>query len=625
MLTKYKESDNTIQILNDFPDGIIVLSKDGKTEFANKQAIQLLGGKEDVLYDQNLGIPLDLHHSIELDLVSHSKNQPLVAELKMAKTKWNGEDSYIASLRDITDEKNEQDIIETVFQAFSVLQEGFFICNDSGAIIYANPAFEKITGYSRKDIYGKSPSFLKSGVHTEEFYDDFYSKLTKEGEWSGIIWNKRANGEVYPENLSISSIYKEEGTVKFYVAIFTDVTEYMETSEKLKKSHQEALESDKKKTEFLSKASHEIRAPMSGIIGYSELLAETNLTTEQREYLEVIRSSSKSLLNMINELLDISKLQSNKKTQAVSVFSIRDLVQELYKFFKVHTAKKPVVLGHHFSGNIPEWVEGEKEPLRQVLTNLLSNAFKFTESGRISFGVDLVDDLDDIIKIHFSVTDTGVGVEERYIHKIFDPFFQVENVKQDPRLGSGSGLGLAIVKSIVEKNGGSIQFESEIGKGTKVKFSFVLKKTDKQGEAVEILKQNSIRLEKWKNRGRSLSVLLAEDNYPNQMYIKRMLEKNNIFVVLASTGEQVLHRIRDKEFDAILMDIRMPKLNGIDATKEIRKMKDKKISQIPIIALTGLTSEEERISCKEAGMNGFLMKPIEAEKLIFEILKHVFP
>jgi CheY-like chemotaxis protein len=328
---------------------------------------------------------------------------------------------------------------------------------------------------------------------------------------------------------------------------------------------------------------------------------------------------------MINEVLDISRLQSGKSISSVSVFSLRELVQELYRFFKIHTLKKDIILGYYFSDKVPNWLEGEKEPLRQVLTNLLSNAFKFTRYGKINFGVDSVENSEDSVKIHFTVSDTGIGIDADSLSKVFDPFFQVESVMQDQYVGSGSGLGLTIVKSIVEKNGGEIWIESEVGVGTKVHFSFVARKTSKMGRAAEIIKENSERLEKWNNQGRPLSILLAEDNYPNQMYIKRILEKKNINVTVASNGGQVLERVREKDFDVILMDIRMPKMDGLEAAKRIRAMENPRKSQVPIIALTGLSSDEERESCKQAGMDGFITKPIEIDHLIYEILRYVFP
>lgn len=617
--------DKYARILEDLPDGVVVVDHEGVAKFANSSAIQMFGGEPSFIINQKIGLPLDYDHSLELDLLTQSNGHPIIAEIKLAKTEWEGSEAFVACLRDVTAKREQQEVIETVFQAFTVLQEGFFICNSEGKIIYANPAFEKITGYNRKEILGKTPAFLKSGVHNEEFYAEFYKKLANEGEWHGIIWNRRANGQIYPEKLHVTTVLTETGGVKYYVALFSDATDVYYKEEELRKSRDQAIQAEKKKSEFLSRASHEIRAPMSGIIGYSELLAETNLTTEQREYLEVIRSSAKSLLNLINEVLDISRLQSGRTLSKISVFSLRELMQELHRFFKVHTLKKDIVLGYYFSDKIPDWLEGEKEPLRQVLTNLLSNAFKFTRYGKINFGVDKVEDLGEEVLIHFTVSDTGIGIEPEHLEKVFEPFYQVESIMQDQYAGSSSGLGLTIVKAIVEKNGGKVQIESIHGEGTKVHFSFKARKTGKVGQTAQMIKENEERLEKWKNRGRSLSVLLAEDNYPNQMYIKRILEKRSIFVTVASNGDQVLERLKEKDFDVILMDIRMPKMDGLEATRRIRAMSDPKKSRIPIIALTGLTSEEERTICQEAGMDGFLVKPVEIDLLIYEILRFVFP
>jgi PAS domain S-box-containing protein len=617
------KNEQMIDLINSIPDGILVLDSMGIAKFANQSAIHMFGGNSDDVINQELGLPVDQFHVSELDIVTNA-NSVSIAEMRIKEIIWEGKKAFIASLRDVTAKRQEQEIIEAVFDAFGAMNEGFFICNSQGKIAYANSSFERITGYKRSEIFGKSPSFLKSGIHTEDFFQKFWKQIEEEGQWQGIIWNKRQSGEIYPENLTVNTI-KKDGKVHYYIAVFSDFTEGFKYTEELNKLRNETIDSEKKKSAFISRASHEIRTPMSGIIGYTELLSDTSLSMEQREYIEVIRTSSKSLLTMINEILDLSKLESGKNLSFNTVFSIRELIQELYQIFKLHTVKRDIVLGNYFSCKIPDWVEGEKEPLRQILTNLLSNAFKFTKSGKISFGIDSIEDQGSNLKLQITVSDTGLGIDDAFKSKIFEPFFRLESAQKDAGTISGTGLGLTIVSSILEKNGGKISINSILGKGSNFTFTYLVKKQDTQSKSTQWVKMGESRMERWKNTGRSLNVLVVEDNLSNQMYVKRVLEKKSIFVGVASNGKETLEKINLKNYDVILMDVRMPIMDGFETTEKIRSSSNPKIKNIPIIGLTGISSEEEKDKCQKVGMNSFIMKPAESELLIFEILKFVFP
>ncbi len=617
------KNEQMVELINLIPDGILVLDSMGIAKFANQSAIHMFGGNSEDVINQELGLPVDKLHVSELDIVTNA-NSVSIAEMRVKEILWEGKKAFIASLRDVTAKRQEQEIIEAVFDAFGAMNEGFFICNNQGKITYANSSFERITGYKRSEIFGKSPSFLKSGIHTEEFFQKFWKQIDEEGQWQGIIWNKRQSGEIYPENLTVNTI-KKDGKIHYYIAVFSDFTEGFKYTEELNKLRNETIDSEKKKSAFISRASHEIRTPMSGIIGYTELLADTSLSMEQREYLEVIRTSSKSLLTMINEILDLSKLESGKNLSFNTVFSIRELIQELYQIFKLHTVNRDIVLGNYFSCKIPDWVEGEKEPLRQILTNLLSNAFKFTKSGKISFGIDSIEDLGSNLKIQISVSDTGIGIDDSSKVKIFEPFFRSESAQKDAGTISGTGLGLTIVSSILKKNGGKITVDSTLGKGSCFRFTYLVKKQDIQSKSTQWVKMGESRMERWKNTGRSLNVLIVEDNLSNQMYVKRVLEKKSFFVGVASNGKEALEKIDQKNYDVILMDVRMPIMDGFETTEKIRSSSNSKIKNIPIIGLTGISSEEEKNKCQKVGMNSFIMKPAESELLIFEILKFVFP
>lgn len=625
MENKLINKENIEYVVDSIPDGILVLNSSGVAKYANKSAITLFGGDPSFIINQELGLPLDQKSTSDLDIITNP-HSPKIAEMRIQKMNLNGEEAYVASLRDVTLKRREQELIESVFNAFGAMNEGFFICDSEGKIFFANEAFERITGYKRSQVIGRNPNFLRSGVHTDEFYDNFYGKLKEEGEWQGIIWNKRFNGEIYPENMTVTTLMKD-GRIDNYIAVFSDFTEGYKFHEELNRLKQEAIQSNHKKAKFISQASYEIRTPISEILGYTELVAVSPLTMEQKEYIEVIRSSSKSLINIVNDILEVSKIESGMSYSHFSIFSIKELIQEIYQFFRVHTVRKDLVLGNYFTGKIPDWVKGEKELLRQILTNLISNAIKYTPSGKIQFGIDSIEEVNETFIIQFSVIDTGIGIDMNQSEKIFNPFYKIENSinEMNSSDGNSAGLGLTIVSNILEQNGGSIKVESKLNKGSKFTFTYKVSKVDLKDKNSEFHKVSQNRLEKWKNTGRSLNILIVEDNLANQFYIKRILEKKAIQGTIARNGKEALIKLENKVYDAILMDINMPVMNGYETTELIRTSENPKIKNIPILGLTGLTSKEDLDKCKAVGMNSVINKPVEVDYLIFEILRFVFP
>ena len=618
-------SENLDQVVDAIPDGILVLDSFGIAKYANKSAIFLFGGDSDFILERELGLPVDEEATVDLDIISNPQF-PKIAEMRIQKMHLNGEDAYVASLRDVTLKRQEQEIIESVYNAFGLMNEGFFICNEDGKIFFANEALERITGYPRSYIVGRNPNFLQSGIHTDEFFSNFYKKLKEDGEWQGVIWNKRASGEIYPDNMTVTTLLKD-GKIDKYIAVYSDFSEGYKYYKELNKLRRAAIDSNIKKNLFLTDASQAVREPISEIIGSTEFVADLPLTPVQKEYIDVIRSSSKSLLNIVNDILEVSKIDSGMNYTHNSLFSVKDLIQNVFQFFRVHSLNKELIFEFYLSENLPQLVKGDKESLRQILTNILANAFKFTSQGRIRFGVDSVEDLEDMLVLNFSVIDTGIGIAKENLDRIFDPFFKVQDELSNHNKSdkATSGLGLTIVSNLLEQNGGKIVVDSNYKKGSQFQFSYKVIKVNENQETSQFQDLINNKLEKWKSTNRTIHVLIVEDNISNLYYTKRVLEKKGISTNLSKSGKEALEKLEKQDYDLIIMDIKMPDVDGYTVTKQIRSHINSKKKNIPIIALTGLTSDESKTKCKEVGMNSVLHKPVAEDHLLFEILRFVFP
>ncbi|OOG77056.1 PAS domain-containing hybrid sensor histidine kinase/response regulator [Algoriphagus sp. A40] len=373
----------------------------------------------------------------------------------------------------------------------------------------------------------------------------------------------------------------------------------------------------KAKSEFLANMSHEIRTPMNGLLGIIDLLESTNLNKIQKQYVEIIKNSGNSLLTIIRDILDYSKIESGKIQIQNIVFDPEEELKDQIKILSGLAGKKNIKIevSIGFLGNI--FLEGDKGKINQILLNLIGNAIKFTpEHGTVGVVMDLsaVDDL--FYVLSFQITDTGIGISKEHLEHLADPFYQVES--SNTRTYQGTGLGLAIAKKIIELMGGQLEIESEIGKGSVFSFSVIVKKADQN-----IITPESQELT-WKDIREMgtvfpLRILLAEDNDLNLQLMTLMFQQLGFQFEVAQNGEEALEKVKNQDFDVILMDVQMPLMNGLEATREIRKLKGK--SNLVIIGLSANVFEEDQKKALESGMDDYLTKPIRlaslADKLEF--------
>lgn len=364
----------------------------------------------------------------------------------------------------------------------------------------------------------------------------------------------------------------------------------------------------KAKQQFLSNMSHEIRTPMNAIIGFTKVVLKTDLTAKQKEYLNAIKMSGDALIVLINDILDLAKVDAGKMTFEKTPFKMKSSISAMLHLFETKIQEKNLRLVTEYDRNIPDVLVGDPVRLHQIILNLVSNAVKFTTKGKIIVSVDLFYEEEDKVIIQFAVTDTGIGIPEEKIGKIFENFQQASSGTS--RLYGGTGLGLAIVKQLVESQGGTIRVKSTVDEGSKFSFTLSFQKTNSDAE----LENEIVELD---TEIKNIKVLVVEDIPLNQLLMKTLLDEFGFARDIAENGKIAIEKLKNKDYDIILMDLQMPEMNGFEATEYIRKTMN---SKIPIIALTADVTTVDLAKCKAVGMNDYIAKPVDERLLYSKII-----
>ena len=492
-----------------------------------------------------------------------------------------------------------------------------------GKITDMNEALANITGMTREKLTGTDFfDYFTEPQKAREVYQEVFAKgsvadspLTlrhKNGKLTDVLFN----GSVYKDDsgnvLGVVIVARDVTDQKRIATELTEAKVFAELATGIAEEAKSKAESAtriaegavKAKQQFLSNMSHEIRTPMNAIIGFTKVVLKTNLSAKQKEYLTAIKISGDALIVLINDILDLAKVDAGKMTFEQTPFKMALSISTMLHLFETKIQEKNLELVKEYDTRIPEVLVGDPVRLHQIILNLVSNAVKFTTKGKITVRVHLLNEDEEKATIEFAVTDTGIGITENKLENIFENFQQASSGTS--RLYGGTGLGLAIVKQLVEPQGGSIRVTSKIDEGSTFSFILTFKKTKAEAEL-------ETRMEELDTEIRNIKVLVVEDMALNQLLMKTLLDDFGFERDIADNGKIAIERLQTKSYDIILMDLQMPEMNGFEATEYIR---NKMNSKIPIIALTADVTTVDLAKCKAVGMNDYIAKPVD-ERLLY--------
>jgi two-component system, sensor histidine kinase len=507
---------------------------------------------------------------------------------------------YICQIVNITKQKESEQRLQESVERYTSLKkynhDAVISFGLDGRIINANRMAEKITGYSiESELIGMELANLIGDNNVQIILERALFDDTVDQHINMLVTKE---GEVVEVLTSIAPIYVNNQNIGFYL-ICKDISEQRQ----LLLAKEAAESTNRAKSEFLAMMSHEIRTPMNGVVGMTDILLETtDLTEEQRDYVEIIRKSGEILLNIINDILDLSKIEAGRTELQEDTFDLRQCLRDSFAVIAMKAEQKNLELASTINHDVPDYIYGDAERLKQVLINLLGNAVKFTPQGSISVKVKLVKE--DPSQLAFTVTDTGIGVDPGRLTDIFEPFSQVDSFMS--RRHEGTGLGLAISRKIISMMGGEIYAESDGKSGTSVTFTIKLKKT--------AVAPDQVTTDHKTHRVRKASILLAEDNYVNALVLTKTLEKIGHKVTVVTNGIDAIEAAHKEKFDLILMDLHMPIMNGFEALKILKEEHKEKCP--PIIAVTANALKGDREKCLAAGMDEYISKPIKREVIL---------
>ena len=540
------------------------------------------------------------------ETAQHTKQgDEIIVEINASIIDYKGKKAILSLNHDITKRKIAERNILVLSKAIEQNTASIIITDAKGEIEYVNPMFTKVTGYSPEEVIGQNPGILNSGYHSREFFANLWKTILSGKDFACEMYNKKKNGELFWENVIISSIVDEKGIITHFVAVKEDITEKKNTIEELIVAKEKAEEMNRLKSNFLANMSHELRTPLVGIIGYSEFLCKDLTDPGLKEMSEAIYNSSKKLTETLNLILDLSKIESDKLELIPEKFEIVTASLEIVNSFKEFAHKKGVYLKSEFES--PKlFANLDIRAFRSILNNLLNNAIKFTNTGGVTVNLsqDKVNEKDFAV---IKVTDTGIGISKENHNQVFEDFRQVSEGLD--RNFQGSGLGLSITKKFVEKLHGTISIDSELGKGSTFTVRLPL-----SSEGVQSIQAESNKENKSMHFDSVASILIVDDDENINNIIRNYLP-SKFDVTYTKDAYDAFKFAGKKKFDLIFMDINLKKdLDGKQAAQEIRKIKG--YENTPIVACTAYAMEGDKEEFLSAGCSHYLSKPFSKEEIL---------
>ena len=475
-------------------------------------------------------------------------------------------------------------------------------------VLYANRSYCDLLGFEPDELVGTSAHLALLDSNSRALLHEKVRSRTHGVSDTYEISLVNQRGEQKYVLVTGAPLYDDHRRIVGSIGIHLDVTEQKQLDSKLRAAKEGAEESSKAKERFLANMSHEIRTPMNAILGMSQLMAKTPLDGQQGSYLHAIRDSAENLLVIINDILDLSKIEAGKMTVEMVGFQLNQLLAQVAKTLYFKVEEKGLSFVTQMTPALSGVLIGDPYRIIQVLLNLAGNAIKFTERGEVSIGCELIGRQDGAVVVEFRVTDTGVGIDPEYLAHVYKEFSQ-EDLSTSRKFG-GTGLGLSICKNLVQLMGGQLEIESEKNKGTTSHFQLVL---PIGGEEDLPAREHVAVTPRMRQLMRGKRVLLVEDNEYNRLLAKSFLKHANLIVTEAENGAVAVELLHDQEFDLILMDVQMPVMNGFEATQHIREELE---LVVPIVALTANAIRGESQKCLAAGMNDYLAKPFHESDLL---------
>jgi len=537
-----------------------------------------------------------------------------LTEVNLCTMEYDERPVIVSTWRDVTDQRKAEDQVRQLSQAVEQSPVSIVITDLDGRIEYANPMVCTTTGYSLEELRGQNPRVLKSGETSPEDYTKLWGRLTSGGSWSGLFHNKRKSGELYWESSTIAPIKDDQGRITHYLAVKEDVTLSRQV-EAARIARTVAEEASKSKSTFLSNMSHEIRTPLNAILGFAQILQrDKSLGDKQREQVGTIARSGNHLLRLINDILDLSKIESGKAALAPRDFNLYDLLEDLRSIFTATAGQKGLQLLCEWRETVPRFVHGDEGKLRQIFINILGNAIKFTQTGGVAFRVKAGGDPTNLL-LQAEVEDSGPGIPPQDLEHIFDSFQQ----SQAGREVGGTGLGLAISRQLLEMMGGAISVESVFGTGTIFRITVPLSRAEegqaKAGAEVE-------ELDRLVPGHPSVRILVADDIQDNRTLLRTLLESSGFEVREAVDGVETLEAVDQWQPHALLLDLRMPRMDGYETVGRLRD--NPATRQLPVVAVTASAFEDDEKIVRSAGFHGYVRKPFRPQEIL-AVLQTLLP
>ncbi len=510
----------------------------------------------------------------------------------------------ISSLHDQLQEENRRnlELAQKALQFVNALDESAIVskADTTGKITYINKKFCDVSGYSSDELIGKPHNIIRHEDMPKELFKEMWETIKAKKIFKGIIKNRKKNGNAYYVESVIIPLLDIEGNIIEYLAVRYDVTELIEARDR-------AMQAQKAKDQFLANMSHELRTPLNAIIGFTQLLQKKVEDKGVVRYLDIIKESSDSLLHLINDILDLAKMQSGKFSLHPSPFHLENSLKQLYGRFKQQADEKTISYAIQIDKSIADHYIGDWVRISQIISNFISNAIKFTpKEGSVTITARYCEG-----KLYLNVSDTGIGLNEEAKQRIFNPFEQADS--STTRKYGGTGLGLSISKELVGMMDGRIEIESSEGNGS----TFTLILPLEQQHVIQKEDAGETTAMPAKLQGH---LLVAEDNKSNQMLIKLLLEEMGLTCDIAQNGEEAVTMYNKKAYDLVLMDENMPVMGGTEAMQNIRASHEE---TAPIIVLTANVMQGDRERFLEAGMDDYLSKPIDDKELQSVLKKYL--